>query len=270
MLRILIFLVIIVASSCSSKRTKFEKYSKDNGGHQDKILEGEIRVVSFKANSATSVKLAENFAIFRAIEICQAENKKLTHLLDTFDKTQSRTVTRSSGTGYPSYYYGMSPFYNRYSSIGFGFSSMNYSSWNETLKYPDIEVIFECTDTVMGPGIEFREISAEDMKHLVKDLRGGLQVEQIPKELQKVQLKVGDIILYANGERVQQTYQLLSLFHKSQDRSINVQVMREGKIRQGLKIYGVDLSDKILEAQNKVIKKVCTEKELKDHKLCQK
>lgn len=268
MLRILILLLIV--SACASKRTEYRKYSKKEGGYQDKVLEGNLRVVNFKANSNTKESLTTKFATFRAIDLCTSENFKLTHLLDTFNKTQSKTVTRTSSNGYPSYYYGMSPFYSRYSGFGFGFSSMQSSSWNETLKYPEVEVIFECANEVYEPGILLREVPAEEMKHLVKDLHGGLQVDRIPKEAKAPNLKVGDIILYADGVRIQLNYELLSLFHKSPSHKLRLEIMRDGKIHQGLVLTGLDATDKILEAQNAVIRSACKKEELKKHRLCLK
>lgn len=266
---ILILVLLLIVSSCATQRTKYGKYSKKEGGYQEKVVEESIRAVNFKANSNTKTSVAERFAQFRAIEICLFENFKLTHVLDVFDKTQSKTVTRTTSNGYPSYYYGMSPFYDRYSGMGFGFNMMNYSSWNETLKYPDVDVIFECANEVYEPELEFREVPADEMKHLVKDLRGGLQVEKIPATALSKNFKAGDIIVYAEGERVQQIYQLLKLFHKSKDRAITVELLRDGKTKQGFILKGIDASEKILAAQNAVIKKVCKSKELKkQHALC--
>lgn len=271
MLRILMLLVLLVG--CASERTKYAKYSKKNGGYQDKTVENNLRVVSFKANSYTPVKLAIKFAKFRAIEICQKEEYKVAHLLDTFDKTQSKTVTRTSSSGYPSYYYGMSPFYSRYSGFGygFGFSTMNSSSWNETVQYPDIEVIFQCTNEVWEPEVKFREVPPDEMKHLVKDLKGGLQVESVPEtSVSKKNVKVGDVIIEGNGERIQQTYQLLTLFINSKDHTINVEVLRDGNLKQGLILKGTKGTDKLLKAQKDIVKSTCKNKELAENKLCQK
>lgn len=270
MLRILMLLVLVV--SCASERTKYGKYSKKDGGYQDTVVDNQLRVVSFKANSFTKVGLATKFAKFRAIEICTKEDFKVTHLLDTFDKTRSKTVTRTSSTGYPSYYYGMSPFYSRYSGFGygFGFSTMNTSSWNETVQYPDVEVIFDCAQEVWEPEVGFREVPPDEMKHLVKDLRGGLQVEKIPTgKPGKKDVMVGDIIIMGNGERIQQTYQLLNLFKKSKDHTINVEVLRNGLNKDGLVLRGINSTEKILSAQKEIIDSACKSEELKkDNKLC--
>lgn len=270
MLRILIVLFII--AGCSSKeRTKYQPFKKKQGGYQDKSIEENLKVVSFKANSSTKKHYAVTFAKFRAIDICTNENFPLTHLLDTFDKTQSETVTRTSSSGYPSYYYGMSPFYSRYSGFGygFGFSTVNSQSWNETLQYPDVEVIFECAQEVYEPQVVFREVSADEMKHLVKDLRGGLQVEKfVNNSPDQKQLRVGDIVINANGERIQQIYQLLSHFHKTKSHKLEIDILRNGLVKTGLTLVGHNASDKILAAQKEIIQSACKQKELKEHKLC--
>ena len=266
MLRILLLLALV--TSCASERTKYGKYSKKEGGYQEKVLDDNLRVVSFKANSFTKTDLAKKFAQFRAAEICLAENFKFSHIFGVFDKTESKTVTRHSSSGYPSYYYGMSPFYGRYSGFGFGFSTMHSDSWNETLKYPDIEVIFQCANEAYEPLTVFREVPADEMKHLVKDLRGALQVEKIPKEVGPSDLKVGDILIITEGERIQQQYQLLSHVNKSKSHSVRVEVLRDGKTLQGLVLKAQDVSPQVLEGQSGVIQAVCKKEEMKEHKLC--
>lgn len=270
MLRILTLLLILM--SCSSdERTKYGPYKKKNGGgYQEKAVD-DLKIVSFKANSHTKRHYAIKFAKFRAIEICSAENFKLTHLLDTFDKTILKTVTRTSTTGYPSYYYGMSPYYSRYSGVGygFGFSTTNSNSWDETLLYPNIEVVFECVNEVYGPQVEFREVPPDEMKLLIKDLHGGLQVEKFPTNSPNSKnLRVGDILIRANGERIQQIYQLLSLFHKSKNHTLKIEVLRDGVLKSGLTLIGVDATDKILEAQKGIIQTTCKHEEIKANALC--
>jgi hypothetical protein len=270
MIRTLVLIFFLI--SCSSNdRSKYQRYSKKNGGYKEQTLGNDLRIVSFHANSYTKKKLAATFARFRAIEICLAENFKLAHLLDSFDRTQSKTITRSSSSGYPSYYYGMSPFWNRYHGFGYGFgwSTQTGSSWNETIQYPEVEVIYECANDVYEPQVKLREVSAEEMKHLVKDLRGGLQIEALLSDSpDKKQLRVGDIILRGNGERVQELYQLLALFRRSKGHKIDIEIMRDGKLKTGLTLTGVDASEKMLKAQQDIIKSACKNKEIKEKKLC--
>lgn len=270
MIRLLCLLILFVGCS-SNERTKYKRYNKKNGGYKERTLENGLRIVSFHANSYTKKKLASTFARFRAIEVCTEENFKLAHLLDSFDRTQSKTITRTTSSGYPSYYYGMSPFWNRYHGFGYGmgWSTQTGSSWNETIQYPEVEVIYECANDVYEPQVELREVSAEEMKHLVKDLRGALQIESFPAESpDKKTLRVGDIILRGNGERVQERYQLISLFRKNKDHKIEVEIMRDGQLKTGLTLTGVDATEKMLKAQKEIIQSACKSKEIKEKKLC--
>ncbi len=267
----IICLLILLASCSSNERTKYKPYSKKNGGYKERVLDNGLRIVSFHANSYTKKHLASTFARFRAIEICHAENFKLAHILDSFDRTQSKTITRTTSSGYPSYYYGMSPFWNRYQGFGYGigWNTQSGSSWNETILYPEVEVIYECAHDVYEPQLELREVSAEEMKHLVKDLRGALQIESLPAESpDKKTFRVGDIILRGNGERVQERYQLLSLFRRNKDHTINVELLRDGQLKTNLLLTGVDATEKMLKAQEDILKSACKNKEIKKKKLC--
>lgn len=268
----LLCLIILFASCSSNERSKYKPYNKKNGGYKERVLDNGLRIVSFHANSYTKKNLASTFARFRAIEICLAENLKLAHFLDSFDRTKSKTITRTTSTGYPSYYYGMSPFWNRYHGFGYGvgWNTQSGSSWNETIQYPEVEVIYECANEVYEPQVELREVSADEMKHLVKDLRGALQIESLPPgSPDQNSLRVGDIILRGNGERVQERYQLLSLFRRNKNHKINVELLRDGQLKTNLVLTGVDATEKMLKAQEEIVKSACKNKEIKEKKLCQ-
>ncbi|MBA2404281.1 MAG: hypothetical protein H0V66_05880, partial [Bdellovibrionales bacterium] len=71
-----------------------------------------------------------------------------------------------------------------------------------------------------------------------------------------------------DGERVQANYQLLSLFHKSERHRLKVEVLRDGAVKSGLTLIGVNASDKIAEAQKQIIKSVCKYEEVKTRPLC--
>lgn len=262
-----LMILLLVASCASHKRTPYQEQSKGHG-YSDKTLDGDLRMVSFKANARTKTSQAEMFAKFRTLEICQGENKKYSFILDVFDKTKSKTITRYSTSGYPSYYYGMSPFYNRYSSFSLGFSTMQSDAWNETLSYPEVEVVYQCLDQVLAPMLELREVSAEEMKHLVKDLRGGLQVELVPKESPNFkQQKVGDIILRVDGERIQEIYQLMKRFNEGK-KTIQIDILRNGKEVKNVKLNSSDMTDKISTGQAGFLETACKYEDLQTRGPC--
>jgi hypothetical protein len=271
MLRFLV-LILITISCSSQERTKYQAYVKSKGGgYKDKSIAKNLKVVTFNGNSYTKKKLATKFGKFRALEICTQENYKLAYVLGLFDRTQTKIITRTSSSGYPSYYYGMSPFYNRYSGVGYGFAytSVNSNTWDESIQYPYIEVLFNCLNEAYAPLIELREIPAEDMKHLVKDLRGGLQVEKVLEASPNMKkLKTGDVILRANGERVQEVFQLLALFNKNKSHDLEVDLLRDGVLVTGLILKGANITDDVIKDQQDLVKSVCRKKELKKHPLC--
>lgn len=271
MLRLFILLFVIVSCS-SNERTKYQAYKKkEGGGYQEKTLDVNLRVVSFRANDDTKKKIAIKFAKFRAVEICTSERFPLTHILDMFDKTLSKNIIRTSSNGYPYYYYGMSPYYNHYTGFGygFGFSTTNSNAWNETLLYPDIEVVFECVSNVYEPQVEFREVTAEEMKHLIKDLKGGLQIEKFTDVSAKFKnLEVGDILIRANGERIQEIYQLLNLVQKAQDHKLRIDVLRDGIVKSGIILNSINVDEKILKVQNEIVRLACKFEEVKKRDLC--
>jgi len=271
MLRLLA-LILLTISCSSQERTKYQAYVKSKGGgYKDKSINKNLKVVTFNGNSYTKKKLATKFGKFRALEICTQENYKLAYVLGLFDRTQTKIITRTSSSGYPSYYYGMSPFYNRYSGVGYGFAytSINSNTWDESIQYPYIEVLFTCLNEAYAPQMELQEIPAEDMKHLVKDLRGGLQVEKIfEKSPNMNKLKNGDIIIRANGERVQEVFQLLTLFNQDKGHDLEVDLLRDGVLINGLVLKGANITDDVLKDQQDLVKSVCRKKELKKHLLC--
>ena len=204
--------LLILLLGCASKPTPYQPMKKHEG-YKEKTLEG-LQVVVFRGNSYSKKAKARFYAEFRAIEVCRETGFKLANIFDFMDKTTSRDVIRTSSFG-PSYYYGMSPFYSRYSGFGMsaGFGNSVHDSWKETYVYPNIEVVFRCSNEAVRPELLLREVPAEEMKHLVKDLKGALQVEKVPEDSpNKGNLLPGDIILKLGETRIQRIYELLSTF----------------------------------------------------------
>lgn len=262
-------LLLMLVPGCASERTKYQAYEKQQG-YRDLAPEDNLRMANFRGNPYTKKFDAEHFAKFRAIEVCEGAGKKLTHILDVKDRSLSKDVIRSSSTGFPSsYYYGMSPFYNRYSSFGFGISSSSSTAYEETYVYPDFIIYFDCVDAAFGPEILLRDVAAEEMKLLVKDLKGALQVEKIMENSPNTTtLEVGDVILKAEGQRIQNVSQLLKLF-SSEKREVPVEIIREGE-RKKLTIKSTEVSEFVRKVQEDITRFVCGKEEVKKRSLCAK
>lgn len=269
-----LLLLLFIIASCATKPTPYQKEVKKEG-YQDKSFE-DLKVATFRANSQSNRENAQMYAQFRAIENCRETEDKHANVIDIFDKTIEKEYTRSTGSGWsPTYYGGYYPYYSRYSSfgLGVGFSTMNSESWNEKLSYPVIEVYYTCSDAVWRPQLIFKEISAEQMKHLVKDIKGAIQVENIPADSpNKNNIELGDIILKANGKRIEKVFELIRLFNK-ENPEVSVLLLREGE-KVVARLKSKDITDQVKSNEDEIIKQVCKkkdkdhQKELKTRKLC--
>lgn len=272
MLKIISLSCVLMLVACSSGRSKYQVYKKKEGGYLQEKFQEDLSLVSFRGNSMTKKSTAELFAKFRAIELCQEAGKKYAGIVGIIDRSESKTVTRTNGAvyGFPSYYYGYSPFYSRYSGIGFGgsFGTMSGSSWNETLTYPSLEVVYRCSDQVFEPEIIMREVSAEEMKHLVKDLKGALQIEKVIAGSPNQKLEIGDIILRAEGKRVEKTWQIMQAFTQTK-KLLPIEVLRDGE-RVKLTLSSKDVSAEVEKSQQDIMKSACDFKEIKKRPLCKK
>lgn len=258
--------LLLLLVGCGTSPTPYQKEKKDEG-YSDSTRE-DLRISSFKANHYTKPSKARLYAEFRAIENCLRDGFKYANILDIFDKTISKEVLKTDSNVYgPSYYggYGMYPFYSRYSSFGVGvnFSNVSSRSWNETYVYPNIEIPYLCANNVYRPKMMFREVPAEEMKHLVKDIKGGVQIQKIMDDSpNKGVLKNDDIILKVKEDRIEKVYEMIRLF--SADRqTIPITLLRDGK-RMNLRIKAVDVSDTVGEASQKIIHEACKEKPIKE------
>lgn len=271
--RILILLFVIVSCS-SSKPTPYQKEKKHEGYH-DAAFE-DLGVASFKGNSYTKREVAKKFAEFRAIEMCK-EQQKHANIIDVFDKTVEKDVVRTTGSSWgPSYGYGygMYPYYSRYPGFGFGidYNTMSGTSWSEKLIYPDLEVYYNCREKIYRPQVFMKEVSAEQMKLLVKDLKGALQVEKIgDKSPNEKKIELGDIILKADGRRIEKVFELIRLFD-SKESIVKLSILREGQPITA-KITAKDVTDEVDTTEKQIIQDVCKHKDKEEHlkqvKLCQ-
>jgi predicted DNA-binding antitoxin AbrB/MazE fold protein len=228
-------------------------------------------MTSFQANSRTKKSTAELFAKFRAVETCHEAGKAHAHLLAVKDRSREKTVTRSDGHvyGFPSYYYGMSPFYGPHYGMGFGMgiNMMRTNTWDETYLFPHINVIYQCADSVAEPEVILREVPPQEMNHLVKDLKGALQVERVLEGSPNAgTLKRGDLILKAEGERLEHNHEVLRLFRNGQ-REVLIEILREGE-RRRVQLRAADVTEKVSQTQKEIIAAACDNKDTRERPFC--
>ncbi len=260
------FLILLFIVSCStSKPTPYQKEKKKEG-YRDQTYE-ELRVSSFRANSNTKKDRAILYAEFRAIDQCLSEGKKHANLIDVQDKTVEKEITKSTGGAWgPSIYGGAYPYYSRYSTIGVGidYSTISTNSWKETMIFPHIEVYYTCSEQIYRPRVGFKELNAEEIKHLVKDVKGALQIEKImDNSPNKDRFESGDIILKARGKRIEKVYELISLFTASQ-REVSLEILREGE-RKRVTMNSSDVTEEVALAETEKIKAACQDKKIKKY-----
>lgn len=266
----LLILMILFVTACSTSPTLYVPL-EDNKGYSDKIVDTDLRVASFQGNSATKKEDAELYAKFRAIEICQEMGQVYTHILVVQDKTYSKDILQTSSTG-PSYYYGMSPYYGRYCGYGgmsYGMASTTTTS--ETYTYPLFEVYFECVDRPLDARVSLKNLSSSQMQNLVKDLQGAVQIDDVLSDSpNKGKLKSGDIIITANGQRVDKVLELFQASRRSKQKNFRVEFFRDG-VKKETTISFLDVTELVAQAQEEIIKSACKMEGIKDKKsLCLK
>jgi hypothetical protein len=254
------FIILIAACACSSPSS----YAPNKGkyGYSDKIIDPHLRMVNYLGNASTKKKDAALYAKFRAIEICLDNKSPYTHFLTMRDNTFEEQSTEAV-TYYPSAYYGASPYYGRYDSyMGYGPTSSHV--YTETHSYPKFDVFFECVSEPMDARMSFNVISHSQLKDLVKDMKGGVQVENIlPDSPNKNALKPADIIISLNGTRVGNIQELFQASRNVIGDKVWVEFFRNGEKKKA-DIKFRDVTDMVAEAQAKIIKDACKKSSVSD------
>jgi hypothetical protein len=268
-MRYLSVLLFIGVMACSSdERTQYHKYDKDKGGYKDMELGEELRMTSFQGNSRTKNSYAELFARYHSLEECRSQGKSFSHILAVIDKTNTKKVMRSYSDYWgPSYYY--SPYYSRYGGMGWstGVNFANTRTWEETLTFPEFEVIYHCADKMYEPALAMRDVPPDEMKHLVKDLKGGVQVEKVLPGSPNKDIKVNDIILSSNGRRIMKGHELLADFI-AHPNGVKVELLREG-VRKSVTLKGKEVTEPVKENLTALKKEACDFEDVKEKsKVC--
>jgi hypothetical protein len=273
-MRVLLIALTLAAVGCATTPTPYQLSNKDKDGYSDKNMDSLLRVATFKGNSATKKETAELYAKFRAIEICKEMGNNLTHILLVRDNTYSKEISQTTANG-PSYYYGMSPYYGHYGAYGagmgggYGYGTVTTTTSNDTYTYPMFDVYFECVDKPLDAGISLINLSSSQMKTIVKDLQGAVQVDAVLDESpNKGKIEKGDIVVKANGERVEKIIDVYHMFRKPSISNYQVELYRNG-VKKTVPVAMTDVTEKVAAAQKEIIKEACKAKELKDtNKLC--
>lgn len=265
----LLILMLLSILGCSSRPTGYVP-EKDKLGYSDKTIGNDLRMASFQGNAKTSKENAELYAKFRAIEICHELNRTHTHFLTVKDMSYSKEISQTTTAG-PSYYYGMSPYYGRYGGMGGGmyYGSAGTTTYNETYTYPMFDVYFECTHKPMDARVALTNVTQSQMQSLVKDLKGGVQVDDVLKDSPNAgKILKADIIIKANGERVDKVIEVYQASRKNMDQPFKVELIRNG-VRKTVQVKFKDVSELVAESQKEIIQAACKQDVIKEKsKVC--
>jgi S1-C subfamily serine protease len=115
-----------------------------------------------------------------------------------------------------------------------------------------------------------KAVSAEDLKSLVKDLMGGVQVTGfISMSPNKDVLRVGDIITTIDGQRVQSLSAITIAIDSAKDKDhISLRIIRDGA-SQTVQVKALDVSNEAEGQSQQFITQACTVPEIKQRPICQ-
>ena len=273
-MRFMLILWTLALVGCGSTPTQYVSSSNNKEGYSDRIVDGELRVTTFKGNSATKLDKAELYAKFRAIQICEDVGRPYTHIFLVKDRSHTENVTQTSVVS-PTYYYGMAPYYGGYGMYGTGmgisYNTGATQTTNETYNYPMYEVYFECTVKPLDARISLNNLSPSQMESMVMDKEGGVQVDEVLKDSPNAgKLQKADIISKVDGERVTKVLDVYKVSRKNNQKPLAVEFYRDGKKKETTVTF-IDVTDMVAHAQKEIIKAACENDVIKDkQKICKK
>jgi hypothetical protein len=286
-IRILLFLSLVYISACTSKRTRYEPLHRSEG-YAIKRVSDNIMISRFAGNSLSRKNDAKLFSVFRAVEFCQESGFKLTRLFETVDRTKFKSVQKSSQSTYqaPVYVSGAKTSKGnlrssgqnsiddasntRFDATAYGGNTFTDStSWEEKYDYPIFDSYFSCTNQASILGAQLRDISFEDMKSFVKDLMGAVQIQSLQNDSENKQvLKTGDIIVFIDGQRIQNRIQFINAIDVTKNRAAIPGVIFRDGVKMNVILTAADGAPYLLEVAAKAISSACDVPEIKERPIC--
>jgi hypothetical protein len=142
-------------------------------------------------------------------------------------------------------------------------------SWNDTLTFPTFDSFFSCTHQAYMMKVKMKSVSAEDMRSMVKDLMGAVQVENVMAESpNRGILHTGDFVIKINNERVQNIHQISAVVDAAENKeNLSVSLIRDGQTMTVI-AKATDASSMIMEQNRKIISSACIVPEIKARAVC--
>lgn len=288
-------LLLLLTVSCKTQqfgysqpkvtRTPYQAFTSDLGGYWDEDL-GEGRYKStFSGNGFTNSQDAEYFAVFRAFQFCRERDHILADIYNVQNKSEVSSVNRTANMSFQNPTYTtvsnrqLSPFEQGYYGTNnsnaiqtqtYGGGSLGGSySWKQNITKPMFEVYYSCIDEMKRFGFNLKYLQNSEVKHVTKDFLGAILVTEIKLDMNSSlkSLKVGDLIVRVNGERVydQKSFDEHKNLH-SQNK-VKVRVYRDQKFKN-IYIKAMDITQKAINQYQALVRTVCTVPEISNNSDC--
>lgn len=254
-------LVFSVLTSCSSLSVNYSPITETStGGYKDTKYDAKTMSTRFVGNMFTEPKNMVLFAQFRSLEVCRNQKKNLARVLMFNDLSPSKNIQEADGyKNLIPEYLAENQAYSKYQGTEISNGSIN----------PIFETIYNCTDKVFDTQLDLKDVKPEDAKLFVKDLKGAVQIENIPlNSINSSVVRMDDIIIKVNGERTKSRLDFYRMVDDNNGQKLTFTLYRDGSLKEVLGST-VDVTN-IASAHSKKIQKLaCEFEELKARTLCE-
>lgn len=253
--------MLFVFSSCSSLSVNYSPVTESStGGYKDSRIDTKTISTRFVGNMFTEPKNMVLFAQFRSLEVCRSQKKNMARVLMFNDLSPSKNIQEADGyKNLVPEYLAENQAYSKYSGTEISNGSIN----------PIFETIYSCTDKVFDTQLDLKDVRAEDAKLFVKDLKGAVQIENIPlNSVNSSNLKIDDIIVKVNGERTKSRLDFYRIVDEANSTKLTFTLYREGSMKE-VAAATVDVTNLAAAHSKKIQTLACEFEELKVRTLCE-
>lgn len=288
MKKILLFIVtcLFVASCSTKQRTKYQEIGTDkSGGFTESMYADGTYKARFAGNGYTSPKDAELFSVFRAIELCNNDGFAVAEIFGVYNLSKSKKIKKSSSYNYKmptniNGQYSSTTDYSNYSNVktkgqydatvSGGHTMGGTRQWTETYNFPVFDTVVKCINSKKLIGVMTEELDRKEVKRIKDDFMGAILIKRIMEGFPAEDvLKVGDVIVSVNGERVEKNPEFIKILGSNDNLSITF--FREGK-KLTKQVAKKDITKSYLAHNVGIVHQLCNSKaeEMKERRLCKK
>jgi hypothetical protein len=273
-------------SSCAMNSRTLYGPTGESGGYADSKLNDHVSVARFSGNEFTHPQDAKVFSAFRAQEVCRKNAHQFARIFSQNNLSQTQTSRRTAKFSHhaPLTFNGTSTSNGSFNPIAFQthplfndpVTGANTSStspdWNETYVSPVFETYYQCSHSARGIGVQFKPLdaqSAQAAKDYTHDSLGALEITEIADNSPaKDKLKVGDIVIQVNDERVESNAQITAAIDSTElQNEVHFHIVRDGKPMY-VACSTIDVTNQMEQEAAQIVNAGCAAPENKDLSLC--